>query len=89
MFGDAGHGFLMFLFGIYLVINERKLQEAADKNEVSLVSLGGWFIERTREWTGLTLLMSVDVIATFISVVDCASFTVTVIIIILAKFSQP
>lgn len=32
MFGDIGHGFLMFLFALYLVLNEKKLSQ--NKGEV-------------------------------------------------------
>lgn len=31
MFGDIGHGFLMFLFALYLVMNEKKLASVKDE----------------------------------------------------------
>ncbi|XP_071943511.1 V-type proton ATPase 116 kDa subunit a 1-like isoform X2 [Antedon mediterranea] len=44
MFGDLGHGFIMFLIGLYLVLNERKLQEAFGNDEVFGIFLGGRYI---------------------------------------------
>ena len=38
MFGDAGHGFLMLLFSMYICINQKKLQKTADNNEVTIVT---------------------------------------------------
>jgi len=34
MFGDLGHGFLMFLFGLYCILNEKRFSEEKDQNEV-------------------------------------------------------
>ena len=35
MFGDLGHGFLMFLFAFYCVMNEKRFLAAKSNNEVS------------------------------------------------------
>lgn len=35
MFGDCGHGFIMFLFALYLVVNEKKLKSFKGGGEVS------------------------------------------------------
>ncbi|KAI8876064.1 V0/A0 complex, 116-kDa subunit of ATPase [Backusella circina FSU 941] len=42
MFGDIGHGFLMFLFGLYLCLNEKKL--AAVKDEIFTMFFGGRYM---------------------------------------------
>ena len=34
MFGDAGHGFLMLLFGLFMVLREKQLIAAKIDNEV-------------------------------------------------------
>lgn len=34
MFGDAGHGLLMFIFALILVVFERKIEEFSKSNEV-------------------------------------------------------
>ncbi|XP_033099670.1 V-type proton ATPase 116 kDa subunit a-like isoform X1 [Anneissia japonica] len=44
MFGDLGHGFIMFLIGLWLVVNERKLQETMGNDEVFGIFLGGRYI---------------------------------------------
>ncbi|KAF7732126.1 H(+)-transporting V0 sector ATPase subunit a [Apophysomyces ossiformis] len=42
MFGDIGHGFLMFLFALYLVLNEKKL--AANKGEIFQMFFAGRYM---------------------------------------------
>ncbi|KAG0169631.1 H(+)-transporting V0 sector ATPase subunit a [Apophysomyces sp. BC1015] len=42
MFGDIGHGFLMFLIALYLVLNEKKL--AANKNEIFQMLFAGRYM---------------------------------------------
>jgi V-type H+-transporting ATPase subunit a len=42
MFGDIGHGFLMFLFALYLVLNEKKL--ASVKDEIFTMFFGGRYM---------------------------------------------
>ncbi|XP_033099664.1 V-type proton ATPase 116 kDa subunit a-like isoform X2 [Anneissia japonica] len=44
MFGDAGHGLLMALFGLWLLVNERKLIQAYGNDEVFGILLGGRYI---------------------------------------------
>jgi len=34
MFGDLGHGLIMFLFGLYLVLKEKRLEAARINDEV-------------------------------------------------------
>ncbi|ORX49131.1 V0/A0 complex, 116-kDa subunit of ATPase [Hesseltinella vesiculosa] len=42
MFGDIGHGFLMFLFALYLVLNEKKLSQ--NKGEIFQMFFGGRYM---------------------------------------------
>lgn len=44
MFGDCGHGLIMFLFGLGLVLNERKLTAAAKSNEMFGIIFAGRYI---------------------------------------------
>ncbi|XP_071943516.1 V-type proton ATPase 116 kDa subunit a 1-like isoform X2 [Antedon mediterranea] len=44
MFGDAGHGLIMALFGLFLVVKERKLIQAYGNDEVFGIILGGRYI---------------------------------------------
>ena len=43
MFGDCGHGFIMFLFALYLVWNEKKLANFKEGGEVrtNLIVMNG------------------------------------------------
>jgi V-type H+-transporting ATPase subunit a len=42
MFGDIGHGFLMFLAALYLVLNEKKLSQ--DNGEIFKMFFGGRYM---------------------------------------------
>lgn len=37
MFGDLGHGFIMFLFGLYLVLFEKKIIAMKIDEEVNFI----------------------------------------------------
>lgn len=39
MFGDVGHGFIMALFGFWMVYNEKKLSSRKDWGEVYIINL--------------------------------------------------
>jgi vacuolar-type H+-ATPase subunit I/STV1 len=38
MFGDLGHGLVMFAFGLFLVLKEKRLEAARINDEVKLTS---------------------------------------------------
>ncbi|XP_014203857.1 V-type proton ATPase 116 kDa subunit a-like [Copidosoma floridanum] len=44
MFGDAGHGLLMFLFALYMVVWEKKLLAKRTSNEIWNIFFGGRYI---------------------------------------------
>ncbi|CAG9828962.1 unnamed protein product [Diabrotica balteata] len=44
MFGDCGHAVIMFLFGLYLVLSEKKIMAMKNKSEIFVIFFGGRYI---------------------------------------------
>jgi len=44
MFGDAGHALVMLAFGLFLVLNERKLRKPAEGSEIFGIVYGGRYM---------------------------------------------
>nr|CAD2190035.1 unnamed protein product [Meloidogyne enterolobii] len=44
MFGDLGHGLIMFLFGLYLVLKEKRLEAARINDEIFQMFFSGRYV---------------------------------------------
>ena len=44
MFGDAGHGVIMFLFGLFFILRERQLAAMKIRDEIFTMFFGGRYI---------------------------------------------
>jgi V-type H+-transporting ATPase subunit a len=44
MFGDFGHGIIMFITALYMVLNEKKLKKPAQENEIFGMMYGGRYV---------------------------------------------
>lgn len=44
MFGDTGHGIILFLFGLFMVVQEEKIQAIKAKGEIANIFFGGRYI---------------------------------------------
>uniref|UniRef100_A0A914LFI3 V-type proton ATPase subunit a n=1 Tax=Meloidogyne incognita TaxID=6306 RepID=A0A914LFI3_MELIC len=44
MFGDLGHGLIMFLFGLYLVLKEKRLEAARINDEIFQIFFSGRYV---------------------------------------------
>ena len=44
MFGDAGHGTIMLIFALWMIIQEKKLEKYVDSSEIFKIFFGGRYI---------------------------------------------
>uniref|UniRef100_A0A8C5WD65 V-type proton ATPase subunit a n=1 Tax=Leptobrachium leishanense TaxID=445787 RepID=A0A8C5WD65_9ANUR len=62
MFGDVGHGFLMFLFALWLILDEDNPKLKRSENEIFSMCFGGWSVStmaQVKNWkiTNETLIL--------------------------------